>query len=70
MKRFLLFAGTTYYACGGWADFIGAYDSVELAVAVAGNDYDWFHVIDSATGEVAHPGDPMNGHNGLDRAHC
>ncbi len=29
MKRFLLFAGSSYYPDGGWGDFIGHYDTEE-----------------------------------------
>lgn len=35
MKRFLVFAGSNYYPCGGWSDFVGAYDSLEEARAAA-----------------------------------
>ena len=51
LKRFLLFAGDTYYPCGGWHDFIGSYDSYEEAAANGDIDRnDWWHVIDHKTG--------------------
>lgn len=28
MKRFLVFAGQSYYAAGGWADFRGDFDDI------------------------------------------
>lgn len=62
MKRFLLFAGSHYYANGGWSDFRGWYDTVADAEAAlpqsmavsdphpVDDDY-WWHVVDSQTGE-------------------
>lgn len=55
MKRYLLFAGDTYYPSGGWYDFIGSYSTVGEAQAQAQSDerhYDWAHVVDSQTGQV------------------
>lgn len=58
MKRFLLFAGNTYYARGGWHDFVGEFDSADVAVAMAEERgegaYGWWHVLDSATGQIIH----------------
>jgi hypothetical protein len=54
MKRFLLFAGDNYYPEGGWDDFINSFDTleeVELNLGVC----DWFHVVDSTTGEKITP---------------
>jgi len=31
MKRYLLFYGEIYYACGGMDDFLGDYDTIEEA---------------------------------------
>lgn len=50
-ERYLLFAGDRYYPAGGWQDFKMDFDSVDPAV-IAGGDYDWWHVVDRATGEV------------------
>ena len=33
MKPYLLFYGSCYYACGGWADFKGEFDTIEEAHA-------------------------------------
>ena len=50
MKRYLLFAGQSYYANGGWADWKGTFDTLEEAVAhLTKLDIDWFHVIDIQT---------------------
>ena len=32
---FLLFSGDTFYAAGGWRDYIGAYTTITAARAVA-----------------------------------
>lgn len=55
MKRYLLFAGDTYYPGGGWTDFIGSFDSIDDAIAATGHvQHDWWHVVDATTGkEVA-----------------
>lgn len=56
MKRYLLFAGSNYYPSGGWDDFEGSFDSAAEALAAVPSirvrrEPDWFHVIDSQTGE-------------------
>lgn len=60
MKRFLLFAGASYYPRGGWNDFQGDFDTLEEAQAkgplcrdvyYAGDFPDWWQVIDSSSGE-------------------
>ncbi len=55
MKRYLLFAGDTYYPSGGWQDFIGSFDTKEGADAQGrielSNGHNWYHVIDAQTGE-------------------
>lgn len=51
MKRYLLFAGTQYYPCGGWRDLIESSDDLqELKVRVDG--WDWWHIVDTTTGRV------------------
>jgi hypothetical protein len=52
MKRFYLFAGYNYYPAGGWDDFNDSFDSVDEAIKI-GKEHpgDWYHVIDSQTGE-------------------
>lgn len=57
---YLLFAGESYYAKGGFNDFRGSYDTHEEAAQVlvdnfegpASGTWDWWHVIDSSTLEV------------------
>lgn len=65
---FLLFAGKTYYACGGWNDYRGSYDNAADAIldgkallAASWNkdssdylDYDWFHVANLEEDEIVH----------------
>jgi hypothetical protein len=66
MKRFLLFAGDTYYPGGGWQDFKKSFDTVLEAVkAAAGNTkdtdlkdnfWDWWQVVDLQTGKMVEEG--------------
>jgi hypothetical protein len=57
MKRYLLFAGATYYPGGGWDDFVGHFDDVEDARR-KGNElcnqewYYWFQIVDTTTMKV------------------
>jgi len=51
MKRYLLFAGDSYYPGGGAADFIEDFESIDDAKAHHVR-CDWFHIIDIHTGEV------------------
>lgn len=65
LKRFLLFAGATYYASGGWKDFVGSFDTQTEAEAAMraegaqrGIEERWAHVVDIETAErVADIGD-------------
>lgn len=52
MKRYLLFAGESYYPVGGWKDFVDSYDTIEEAVSYGRAAGDWWHVVDSATGKI------------------
>ena len=55
MKRFLIFAGDTYYPIGGWKDFRGSADTIDEAADMVykiDGMVDWFHVVDSQTGRV------------------
>jgi hypothetical protein len=70
MKRFGLFGGDTYYALGGFNDFIGSYDFLENAVAEGHRrqslDYgkdsiSWWHVIDIVTMKIM-AGTPEQAH--------
>jgi hypothetical protein len=57
-KRYALFAGDCFYPKGGWADFVGFYDTLEAAdTAAVEPDQDavsgWFYNIsDLETGEI------------------
>lgn len=54
MKRYLAFAGNTYYPCGGWGDFVGDFDTITEAFDAGkkGNErFGWWQVIDSHTKE-------------------
>ena len=61
MKRFLLFVGSTYEACGGWEDFIAAYGSLRkakadaeanLRLAQCSGGEAWAHIVDTNKGKV------------------
>lgn len=60
MKRYLVFAGDSYYATGGWGDYKGDFDDAKEAVA-RGKEYEqehavigWWHVVDTYTGTIVH----------------
>jgi hypothetical protein len=52
VKRFLFFANDTYYPCGGWGDFQGAFDTLEEAKAAVDDcakcsrGPDWWEIVD------------------------
>lgn len=49
IKRFLLFAGDTYYPNGGWGDFIASFETKEDAIEaerMARARNSWSHLID------------------------
>jgi hypothetical protein len=53
VKRYLLFAGETYYPSGGWDDFIASFDTVAEArdAGIQHTErFGWFHIIDATTG--------------------
>lgn len=62
VKRFVLMAGSKYYACGGFEDYINSFDTREEAESAMNEwrkeqgddmqDYIWSHVGDLETGEV------------------
>lgn len=58
MKQFLLFGGEVYYACGGFHDFVGDYDTKEAAIEAAlkedswGLTLQWWHVFDTQLSKV------------------
>lgn len=48
MKRYLLFAGDTYYPNGGWYDYLGSFDTTEDCLRhIAGTPWDWWHIYDT-----------------------
>ena len=54
---YLLFAGFSYYPCGGFDDFIDSYsciDSCKRAFAILKKEhsYDWAHVVDIDKKEI------------------
>lgn len=58
MKRYLAFAGDTYYPAGGWDDFKGDFDTKAEAYAAVcipitnswrSHEFDWWQVIDTTT---------------------
>jgi hypothetical protein len=58
MKRYLLFAGMTYYPLPGWEGFIGSFDTADQAQAEGEKRQnqtaftDWWQVVDSTTGQI------------------
>ncbi len=53
MKPFILFAGSDYYPCGGWEDYVDSFLTVESALEGAANTSgDWWHIVDVRTGEI------------------
>ncbi len=49
MKRFLVFAGETYYPSGGFQDFISAHDELSQAQETrlkSHSIYGWSHIVD------------------------
>lgn len=52
MKKYLLFAGDNYYPMGGFDDFRGDFDTIELAeqhLKACFSDVDWAHIVDRDT---------------------
>lgn len=52
MPRYLLFGGDQYYPEGGWHDFRGGFDTVEEAWRGAARGWDWWHIVDTSSGEI------------------
>ena len=56
--RYWLFGGAQYYACGGMNDTIGRFGALSDAIAYAKawedpwSDRDWWHIVDTLTGEL------------------
>lgn len=49
MKRYFLFAGSTYYPKSGMGDFVNSFDKVSDAIYAAANlaSCDWWEVYDT-----------------------
>lgn len=69
MKRFILFAGETYYPQGGMKDLQGSFDTLQEALDKAlelanykewkpevGLPIDWYHVLDSHSWIIVYKG--------------
>jgi hypothetical protein len=62
MKRYLVFAGAKYYACGGWWDKAGQFDTVEEAINWIEKDRvdmltdnDWHQIVDTENMRFVEP---------------
>lgn len=60
MRRYVLFAGSTYYPKGGWKDRqLDALDPTFLRYWYnsnrASNGWDWGHILDTQTGKIVEP---------------
>lgn len=52
--NFLLFGGDSYYAAGGWDDYLASYDNLDKAVEDGKkrcdeHSIDWFHVMSTVS---------------------
>ena len=55
MKQFLVFAMDTCYPCGGWYDFVGAYDTLDEACqALRATSWDFGHVVNTKTMTISY----------------
>lgn len=56
MKRYLLFAGSAYFPCGGWGDLLGDFEEIKYAklilLTLRKMDKEWWHIVDTTTGSV------------------
>lgn len=53
MKRYLLFAGLTYYPGRAWNDLIGSFDAIGEAVdALDTEENDWAQIVDLEQGKI------------------
>lgn len=54
MKRFWVFAGESYYAEGGMADYIGQFDNIADAIkaGLTAEDASWWHVLDTKSMKI------------------
>ena len=49
MKKYLVFAGETYYPGGGFNDYVGSSNSLQSAIDMGEDDTwsDWWHIVDT-----------------------
>ena len=53
MRRYLVFAGDTYYPAGGWDDFYESFDTLTDALdGLIHASKDWGQIVDSQTGTI------------------
>jgi len=52
-KRFALFGGIAYYPGGGWYDMKGIFQSVETAKNGINDSWDFWHIVNLESMEVA-----------------
>lgn len=50
-KRYIAFAGSDYYPCGGWNDLIGFFDTIDQAKEAMRGGHNWRQIIDTNTME-------------------
>lgn len=66
IERFVLMAGYTYYASGGFEDFNGSFELKEEADAAMAKffeenpDYTWAHIADLEEGTISGKGSACN----------
>lgn len=57
MKRFLVFAGSSYYPLGGWDDMVNSFDTEKEALLfVTSIDESWYQIVDTVTGNILRGG--------------
>lgn len=54
MKKYLVFAGVTYYPSGGFDDYVGSSDSLQGAKDMGEDDMwsNWWHVVETESMKV------------------
>jgi len=60
MKRYLLFAFSSYYPEGGWNDLRGDYGTLKKAremVAKLSVRYDWYQIVDTKINRILDSGE-------------
>lgn len=63
VKRYVVMGGSVYYACGGFQDYRGSFDTEDEAKARVEEflkehgDYSWAHYVDLETGDMSVKGE-------------